>query len=1115
MKRIFSLSSTLVRYNLLLSFLICFALSPNNSVAQNTETSHINTLQQLFKFIENQGEYTVFYQNDQVDVHTEITVDTTQKDISKLLTKALEDTDLSFEIIKNHIVILPKKDTAKQKKTLKVKGQITDDIGETLIGVAVLIKGTYVGTASDLDGNYELEVESLTDTLVFSYVGFVENTQAISGRTEINVVMEMAVFTLQEAVAIGYGVKKQVDIVGAVSVVNSDEIAALPVANAASALQGKATGVSVTQNSGAPGAGTSIRIRGTGTINNNSPLFIVDGIPTKDINSLSPSDVESMSILKDAAAASIYGSRASNGVVIITTKKGKEGGMSISLNSYTGLQVASNLIEMADKDEYIEVYNEAATNDGRGLITSAMSDTMANTNWLDEIFRPAVISSTDLSISGGSENMNYLVSANYFTQEGIILNSGYDRYSFRTSLNSNLSDKVDIGTNINFSHAVTNEVGSSGDGYGGNGGSVVRYALFRTPLYSIYDDNGAYVDYYPESAQYMGDGYNPVGFAEKYDWVKTDNRLLGNLFLNWKITNNLAFRADYGLDFLSYGEKRFNENWGYNGRINNPNSLVQTSITNSQQTWKGVLTYDRKFNEKHNFNVLVGFESISNVLEGQTGSAQNFPDQIESLRYLSNGTTNQQVDGWKSQWALLSFFGRMSYDYKGKYYAELTLRKDGSSRFGSNNPWGFFPAGALGWRIDKESFLSEVNFISLMKLRVSAGVLGNQEVGDYSFASFITAGSYYPFGATPLAGYFLSDHGNENLRWESQTQLDLGLDVGLFDNKLFFVFDYYYKLTDDVLVSVPLPPSSGSANAPFINAGKIQNSGIEVELTYRNQLNELKYNVGLVFSHVNNEVLELYDDQPIPAGRIDNGVYGTLTEVGYPIGSFYLYEMEGIFQDETDIFTHAFQGNSIKPGDVKYKDISGPNGSPDGVIDSYDRAHVGSPIPDFTIGLNMGLNYKKWDFTLFIEGVYGNDIYWQVANDIEGFYRAFNVTQTVYDDRWTGAGTSDDQPRVSWQGATNNKKPSTRFLYDGSYLRIKNINLGYTFNNIGIKKEVIKSIRVYLSIQNLFTFTKYPGLDPEMQTSDNATSDGDLAKGIDWGTYPSASVYTIGFNMSI
>jgi TonB-linked SusC/RagA family outer membrane protein len=1114
MKKIYSLPSSLFQSIALLTLILYFVFSPAVSLAQNYEGTHAKTLQELFRLIENKGKYTLFYQNDQVDVNKKIVIDANQGDINKILTQALKDTGLSFEIVENHIVIMPKKEAVMQKTASIVKGIITDDLGELLPGVTIVVKGTINGTVSDFDGLYSIEVPSLKDTLVFSYVGFEKNIQAIKGRTQINVEMQMAVFTLNEAVAIGYGVKKQVDIIGAVSVVKSAEISALPLANVGAALQGKATGVSVTQNTGAPGAGTSIRIRGTGTINNNAPLYIIDGIPTKDANSISPSDIESISILKDAAAASIYGSRASNGVVIITTKKGKEGGMSINFNTYAGIQVASNLIEMADKDEYIEIYNEAATNDGRSLITPEMADTLSNTNWLDEIFRPAIISSTDLSVSGGNENMNYLISGNYFNQDGIILNSGYERYSFRTSVNSKLSDKVNIGTNINFSNAITNEVGASGDGYGGNGGSVVRYALFRTPLLPVHDNDGEYNDYYPEIAQYTGDGYNPVGLAEKYDWVKTENRLLGNLFFNYQITDHIAFRADYGLDYVYYGEKRFDENWGYNGRINNPNTLSQSSITSSQQTWKSVVTYDRKFNDKHNLNLLVGFETISNVVEGQSGSAQNFPDQIESLRYLTNGTTNEQVSGWQSRWALLSFFGRMSYDYDGKYYAELILREDGSSRFGSNNPWAFFPAAALGWRMDKESFFSDVDFISLLKLRVSAGILGNQEVGDYSFASLITPGSYYPFGSTPLAGYYLSDHGNENLRWESQKQVDAGLDLGLFDNKLFVVLDYYYKLTEDVLVSAPLPLSSGSANPPFINAGKIQNSGIEAEITYRNQANHLKYNLGIVFSHVNNKVLELYGDSPIPAGRIDSGIYGTLTEVGYPIGSFYLYEMVGIFQDEADIFTHAFQGNNIKPGDVKYRDISGPDGVTDGIIDSYDRSHVGSPIPDFTLGANIDLNYKKWDFTLFVEGVYGNEIYWQVANDIEGFYRAFNVTQTVYDDRWVGAGTSDDQPRVSWQGATNNKKPSTRFLFDGSYVRLKNMNLGYTFSNIGKQKDVIKSLRVYVSGQNLFTFTKYPGLDPEMQTSDNSTAEGDLAKGIDWGTYPSARVFTLGFNMS-
>lgn len=1109
------LSNFRFQHLLLIGFTFLFVFITFISKAQASESGNIETLEQLFRHIEENSDYKIFYQNDQVNLEKEIIVDKDQNDFQLLLKQGLKNTGLSFKIVNNHIVIMTKKEVEPQQEKKLIKGHITDESGELLVGVSVVIKGTYVGTTSDIDGKYELEVPSLNDTLVFSYIGFKKEIQAINGRHEINVVLEVTSFALEEFVAIGYGIKKQTDIIGAVSVINASEISALPVSNVSEALQGKATGVSVTQNSGAPGSGTSIRIRGTGTINNNSPLFIIDDVPTKDANTIPPSDIESISILKDAAAASIYGSRASNGVIIITTKKGKEGKMSVNFNTYTGIQVVSNLTEMCDKNQYVELFNEAATNDGRTLISSTMADTSANTNWWNEIFRPAIISSSDLSVSGGGKNINYLVSGNYFHQDGIVNNSGYKRYSFRSSINSDLNKRVKIGTNINLSNSVTDQVGNSGDGYGGNGGSVVRYAFFRTPLYDIYDKNGDYIDYYPESAQFIGDGYNPVGFAEKYDWKIKNNRLLSNFYLNWKITQNLTFRTDYGIDYLNSSSKRFNENWGYNGRINNPNSLEQISTTNTQQTWKTTLNYAKIFNNKHNLNVLAGFETIKNNLEGQSGSAMNFPDQIASFRYLSNGTTNKQVNGWESDWVLLSFFGRISYDYNGKYYAEVVVREDGSSRFGTNNPWAFFPAAALGWRIDKEEFMSNIDFLSYLKLRVSAGILGNQEIGDYSFASLITSGSYYPFSADPTSGYYLSSHGNENLRWENQTQIDAGFDMGLFNDRLFFVFDYYNKITDDVLVKAPLPPSSGNATSPYINAGKIKNSGFEFELNYKNSISDLKYNIGIIYSLINNEVVELYSDAPIPAGRIDNGVYATLTEVGHPIGSFYLYEMEGIFQDEADIFTHAYQGNSIQPGDVKYKDKSGPNGVPDGVIDSYDRAHVGSPIPDFTLGVNLGLKYKKFDLTLFVEGVFGNKLYWQAAQDIEGFYRAFNVTKRVYDDRWTGYGTSNEQPRVSWTGATNNKKPSTRFLFDGSYLRLKNIDLGYTFSKIGKDKTIIKSLRIYTSVQNLFTFTNYPGLDPEMQTSNNSTSDGDLAKGIDWGTYPMARVFIIGLNMNL
>src|SRR4030043_320330 len=999
-------------------------------------------------------------------------------------------------------------------QAIVIRGTVTDESGETLIGVSIIIKGTTIGTITGINGNYEIKVADLNDILDFSYIGYRTVTEPINGRTEINVTMHVSAIALDEVVAIGYGTKKQGDIIGSVSVVNSDEISSLPVPTIDQALQGKATGVKVTQFSGAPGEGVVVRIRVIGTINDNDPLYVVDGIPTKDaFNGLSPVDIETISILKDASVASIYGARAANGVILITTKKGEKGAPRVNYDTYFGVQSAYNLTEMTNRDQYVELYNEAAVADGRITIDQEMIDTLPDTDWWEEIFRPALITNHHLTVSGGSENTTYLISGNYFKQDGIILNSGYDRYSVKTSINTALSSKLSIGTNINLSRSSTSLVGNSGDGYMGNGGSVVRYAFFRTPIFPCYDNNNEYLDIYPLYGHIFGDGYNPVGLAEKFDWTRTGNRVFGNAFINWQIIDALTFNSDFGIDHNVIADKRFNENWGYLGRINNPNSMTESTTFIDIQTWKNTLTYDNTFSGIHNLNILFGFETIGSKSNGHSSEAQDFPDQIPNLRYLSNGTKNERVDGWQENWALSSLFGRVAYKYKDKYFAEVVLRRDGSSRFGSNNPYGVFPAAALGWRIDNESFLANSRIISHLKLRFSAGQLGNQEIGNYSFASLMTSGAYYPYGTTIGSGYFLQKNGNENLKWESQTQYDAGIDLGLLDNKIFIYLDYYNKLTNNMLVQAPLPPSSGSAEASFFNAGKVQNTGIELEINYKNQINKLKYNIGLLFSHYSNKVLELYGGNPIPAGRIDNGVYATLTEEGYPIGSFFLYEMEGIFQDTAEISNHAFQGNNILPGDVKFKDISGPEGIPDGIIDSYDRHHVGSPFPDFTYGFNAGFNYKNWDFSLFIEGIYGNEIYWQAAHDIEGFYRAFNLTTRVYDERWTGPGTRDTQPRVSWSGATNIKKPSTRFLFDGSYLRLKNINIGYTFNKNITEKISANTIKVYISVQNLYTFTKYPGLDPEMQTSDNAKNEGDLAVGIDWGTYPSARVFNIGLNI--
>ena len=1068
----------------------------------------------VFQYIETETEYSLFYQNSQLDLGKTVEFNSESNDVENILALAFKELELKYEYVNMQIVITPQATILETKQEQPVSGRVIDESGETLIGVSISLKGTTTGTITDFDGFYTIEVDDINAVLVFSYVGYEPIEEPMNGRTEINVTMHQAAVAMDEVVVIGYGTKKQGDIIGSVSVINAEELEGILVPTIDQALQGKATGVKVTQFSGAPGGGVAVRIRGVGTINANDPLYVVDGIPTKDaFNTLSPVDIESISILKDASAASIYGSRAANGVILITTKKGGKGAPRLNYSAYTGFQSAYNLTEMANKDQYIELYNEAALADGRTPIEQSMTDTMHNTNWWDEIFRPALITNHNLSVSGGTENTNYLVSGNFFKQDGIIYNSGYDRYTIKTSINTALSKKISIGTNINLSRTSTALVGDSGDGYEGNGGSVVRYAFFRTPIYPVYDNKGEYLDYYQNAAQFYGDGYNPPGFAKKYDWNRIGNRAFGNVYINWQIIDALAFKSDYGVDINALNEKRFNENWGYQGRINNPNSLSESSIYSNIQTWKNTLTFDKEFNGMHHLNVLFGTELIQSSENGHSASAQSFPDQIENLRYLRNGTTNERVDSYQENWALFSLFGRAAYSFKSKYFAEFVVRRDGSSRFGSNNPYGVFPAASVGWRLDNEAFLADSKIISHLKLRLSAGQLGNQEIGNYSFASLITSGVYYPYGSNIGSGYYLQKHGNENLRWETQTQYDAGIDLGMFKSRLFIYLDYYNKITDDMLVQTPLPPSSGSAESAFFNAGKVQNSGVELEVTFKHHVKKLKYSIGLVFSHYSNEVLDLYGGNPIPAGRIDNGFYATLTEVGHPIGSFYLYEMEGIFQDVQEIEDHAFQGNNILPGDVMFKDVSGPDGVPDMIIDSHDRNHVGSPFPDFTYGLTGTLKYLNWDFSFFFEGITGNEIYWQAAHDIEGFYRAFNVTTRVYDDRWTGPGTSNTQPRVSWSGATNNKKPSTRFLFDGSYLRLKNVNLGYTFSDKVRGKIKATSFKIYVSAQNLFTFTKYPGLDPEMQTSDNAKAEGDLAVGIDWGTYPSSRVFSIGLNI--
>ena len=1079
-------------------------------------------LQNIITLIEEQTHFSFAYDENDINLSKEIKLPIGQHLLKIVLNEISEQTGLDF-IIKSKLILVNVKSKIEKKViNIPVKGIVRDASGIALGNVTVLIKGSKVAVQTDGDGNFSLNAPE-EGVLIFSIIGYQQQEVKINGQAVLNITMIIESTDLNEVVVVGYQTRRRADLSGAVAVVNVGSLSKLPVLSVDQALQGKASGVRITQNTGQPGDGVVVRIRGVGTINDNNPLFIIDGVPTKDgINFLSANDIESLIVLKDASSAAIYGARASNGVVLITTKSGKKGKPQFNYSGYGGIQKHGDIPKMLNTQKYVEIYNEAVANDNLDITNSTLKRkpipsgiAMANTDWLNEIFQNASIQNHQLSVRGGNEKILYYVSGNYSKQNGIILNSWYERYSLLSKLNIDLTDKLSIGNSIDISYSKKNRIGSSGDGYGGNGGSVIRYALFRTPAIPVYDSAGIYSDL-PLYPNYFGDGYNPVALANKTDNKETQYRVFTNLYAEYKISNNIKFKTDAGLDAIITNDKRFDENYGTNLRVNSPNRLSQSTATNFNLVWNNTLRFNKVYNTVHNLNFVVGSEAITNQTKIHGGSDNSFPDQISSLRYLNNGLSlSKTVFEGQQEWALFSLFGNVNYTYDNKYMFSVNARRDGSSRFGPKNKYGNFYSGSFGWNIHNEKWVKDhLPVFSKLKLRTSYGQLGNQDIGNYAFASIIGRGYNSVFGDAPASnpGYTISSRGNEKVKWESSTQADVGIDIGIWHNKLNLVIDYFDKKTSDMLIPIPLPLIGGSASTPYVNAGKVENKGLEVELNYSNSDHKLQYDINVNFSTLDNKVLSLSNGEPIPGGRIDNGIYASLTTPGQAIGSFYLYQMDGIFQNAAEIISSAYQGNYIRPGDVKFKDVNG-----DGVINEKDRTFLGSAIPKYTFGTTANLKYRNFDLSVFFQGTYGNKLYLQVNQDIEGFYRAFNLTQRVYDERWHGAGTSNTMPRVSWLGSSNNKTPSSRFLEDGSYVRLKNLQIGYNIPQKIVDKWRIKNLRIYLTGQNLWTLTKYTGLDPEMNTSDNLNREkyrGDVAAGIDWGTYPSARSYILGVNLN-
>ena len=997
---------------------------------------------------------------------------------------------------------------------------------QPLIGATILEKGTTNGTVTDLDGGFRLDLTSGQAVLVASYVGYQNQDVPVQGRAVLQIALQVQAKLMDEIVVTGYKREIRAEVASSIASIKARDIEKLVVVGIDQALQGQAPGVMVTQVTGSPGDDIAVRIRGVGTLGNNNPLYVIDGVPTTEgLNMFSLTDIESIEVLKDAAAAAIYGARAANGVVLITTKQGSAGKPVFNFEVYRGIQQAVGLPKLLNAEEYLLIRNEAITNanalrnPANQLPTydPAILDTLPDSDWLSMVFKPAAIQRYSLSARGGGEAGNFYISGEYLSQDGVFQGQSFDKYQVR--FNGDIGTRrFRVGSNMSFSHTDRQVINGSGDGFGpGNELSGVRYALIASPVFPARYPDGRFVNVTAELGDpvLFGDGNpNPLAFVANTDWTIKRYRVFGNVFAELSLFEGLNLRSTLGGDFLFDREKLFKKR--LSPAIYDPTSLNEGRVFNQTLVWNNTADFTRTFGA-HRVSALAGMEAIQNHTDYLGAAANNFRLTDPLFRYIDASVpaelNNISASGIATEWALLSWFGQVGYSFNSRYVFSAAVRRDGSSRFGRNNRWGTFPSVSAAWNVSNEAFFQDVSFISTLKVRGSWGRLGNQEIGVYPYSSLVNIGEFvYPFGGNIATGASILETGNNNIRWETSTQTNIGLDASFWKDRLSLTTDIFRKRTDDILVRVPVPQAGGSTRPPFVNAASVENKGIELGLSYRNRHGRFTYNIGANITALRNEVLSISGSEPILGGfGLSDGPI-TKTEPGHPVGSFFLWEMEGLFQSQEEIDASPFQTAFTRPGDVKFKDLN-----EDGRIDDKDRRHVGSPFPDFTYGITASFNWGNLDFSTLIQGIQGNDVYFLYGNfAYEAQLRGFNSYQDILG-RWTPDNPNTNIPIASVDDRNGNRRVSTRFLEDGSYVRVRNISLGYNFKDL-LNWQGISSLRLYLSVQNALTFTKYPGLDPEIQANANDTRGlgiaSDLSVGIDWGTVPAPRTWIAGLQLA-
>ncbi|MCK8495950.1 MULTISPECIES: TonB-dependent receptor [Spirosoma] len=1084
------------------------------------------SVESVLEQIEKTAQVRFLYSSELIRADRRVSFSMRNQTLATILDNLLKPLQINYEVSSQQIILkravaatTPEQRPNVERAALSVSGKVTSDAGEALPGVSVVIKGTTTGTVTDVNGNFTLTVPDNNAVLVFSFVGFVGQEVPVNNRTTLNVTLATDVKSLSEVVVVGYGTQRRQELTTAVTSVNSQSIERQPVAGFDQALQGQAPGIQVTSPTGAPGAGINVRIRGNNSVSlTNSPLYVIDGVPVlptydrelgvgnqrpNPLNTINPSDIESIDVLKDGAAAAIYGLRASNGVVVITTKRGKTGKAQVNFSAYYGIQQLRKKLPMLNSRQFAEYYNDAQTAAGQSPSFANLDSLPYNTDWQDAVYRQAAIRNYQISLSGGTDKTKYYVSGGYFKQDGIAQNSGFDRYSFKLNLDQQMSTRFRLGTSLNLSRTNTN--GSVRSELGAGNSGTVLGALAQIPTIPIRNADGTY------SINPFQQFDNPVG-----NLLETRNnaviyQVIGNAYGEFDVLKNLTFRSSLGLDFRSQIENEFISR-NYPGTQNASPATRGSARTGTNQQliwlWENTLTYDPNIGDKHNLTLLAGQSVQASDRFTSGASVTGFPSN--AVPYLSAGTQFTRPSSYQDQWGLFSLFARAIYNYDERYLATLSLRADGSSRFAPNNRFGYFPALSLGWRLSREPFFPQGKAINDLKIRASFGANGNQEIGAYD--RFSTYGSGYNYaGTSGISGGIAPDRiGNNALSWETTYQYNAGIDAGFFKDRLTVTLDAYLKQTRNLLTSVPLPFNAGAQNPQTIqNIGTVQNKGFEIGINSTNiqsEGNGFTWSSNLNFSLNRNQVIDIGTLRNEQGQEVDRTIIGdyTITQKGAPLGAFFGYQVQSIFQTTDEIASAATQPGQPKPGDIRFADLNG-----DGRIDANDRTIIGNPNPDFIAGFTNNFSYKGFELSLFFQGSFGNDIYNQNRVTIEGMSDPLNQTTAVLN-RWTPTNTNTTIPRAVRYDPNQNNRFSTRFIEDGTYVRLKNLTVAYNLPNKFLQRAKISGVRLYVTGQNLLTFTNYSGYDPEV-SADPFSS---VGFGRDFGVYPQARTYTAGLNVT-